>query len=82
MMRCYFQVLKTIPWTELDIWVVSVETHLAGLVFPGSREEIIEFMASVGYTLVPWTEEEMHKDDLFVRKDIELRGSGVNREEL
>ena len=61
---------------------MSVETHLAGLVFPGSREEIIEFMASVGYTLVPWTEEDMHKDDLFVRKDIELRGSDVNREEL
>ena len=74
--------LKTIPWTELDIWVVSVETHLAGLVFPGSRDEIIEFMASAGYSLVPWTEEEMHKDDLFVRKDIELRGAAVEREEL
>ena len=59
-----------------------METHLAGLVFPGSREEIIEFMDSVGYTLIPWTEEKMHKDDLFVRKDIELRGSGVNRDEL
>ena len=74
--------LKTIPWTELDIWVVSVETHLAGLVFPGSRDKIIEFMASVGYVLVPWTEDEMHKDDLFVRKDIELRGAAVRREEL
>ena len=74
--------LQTIPWTELDIWVVSVETHLAGLVFPGSREEIIQFMDSVGYTLVPWTEEEMHKDDLFVRKDIELRGADKKREEL
>ena len=74
--------LQTIPWTELDIWVVSVETHLAGLVFPGSREEIIQFMDSVGYVLVPWTEEEMHKDDLFVRKDIELRGVAVKRDEL
>ena len=74
--------LQTIPWTELDIWVVSVETHLAGLVFPGSREEIIEFMDSVDYVLVPWTEEEMHKDDLFVRKDIELRGADKKREEL
>ena len=59
-----------------------METHLAGLVFPGSREEIIEFMTSVGYTLVPWTEEDMHKDDLFVRKDIELREIDVNRDEL
>ena len=74
--------LQTIPWTELDIWVVSVETHLAGLVFPGSREEILQFMDSVGYILVPWTEEEMHKDDLFVRKDIELRGADKKREEL
>ena len=74
--------LQTIPWTELDIWVVSVETHLAGLVFPGSREEIIEYMASVGYILVPWTEEEMHKDNLFVRKDIEFRGAAVKRYEL
>ena len=64
------------------MWVVSVETHLAGLVFPGSREEIIEFMDSVGYTLIPWTQEQMNKYDLFVRKDIELRGSGVNRDEL
>ena len=62
--------------------MVSVETHLAGLVFPGSREEIIQFMDSVGYVLVPWTEEEMHKDDLFVRKDIELRGAAVKRDEL
>ena len=59
-----------------------METHLAGLVFPGSREEIIQFMDSVGYVLVPWTKDEMHKDDLFVRKDIELRGSDVNRDEL
>ena len=59
-----------------------METHLAGLVFPGSREEIIQFMDSVGYILVPWTEEEMHKDDLFVRKDIELRGADKKREEL
>ena len=78
----WFQVLQTIPWGELDIWVISVETHLAGLVFPGSREEIVKYMDSVGYRLVNWTEEEMRKDDLFVRKDIELRGSGVSREEL
>ena len=78
----WFQVLQTIPWGDLDIWVISVETHLAGLVFPGSREEIVKYMDSVGYRLVNWTEEEMRKDDLFVRKDIELRGSGVRREEL
>ena len=42
-------VLKTIPWDQVDIWVLSVETHMAGSVFPGSREEIINYMKSVGY---------------------------------
>ena len=42
-------VLKTIPWSKVDIWVVSVETHMAGQVFPGTREDIIHYMKSVGY---------------------------------
>ena len=45
-------VLKTIPWDKVDIWVISVETHMAGKVFPGTREDIIEFMKSVGYRFV------------------------------
>ena len=44
-----YQVLQTIPWHEVDIEMVSVETDLAGLVMPGSREEIIEYMKSQGY---------------------------------
>ena len=44
-----YQVLQTIPWDEVDIEMVSVETDLAGLVMPGSREEIIEYMKSQGY---------------------------------
>ena len=51
------QVLKTIPWQNVDIQVISVETHLAGVVFPGSRQEIIDFMDSVGYRLVNWSQE-------------------------
>ena len=44
-----FQVLQTIPWHSVDIEMVSVETDMAGLVMPGSREEIIDYMKSQGY---------------------------------
>ena len=44
-----FQVLQTIPWHSVDIEMVSVETDLAGLVMPGSRQEIIQYMESQGY---------------------------------
>ena len=45
-------VLKTIPWDKVDIWVLSVETHMAGTVFPGTREDIRQSMQSWGYVLV------------------------------
>ena len=45
-------VLQTVPWDKVDIWVISVETHMAGSVFPGSRDEIIQYMKSVGYRCV------------------------------
>ena len=63
-------VLRSVPWDSLDIWVVSVETHLAGHVFPGSRQDIIDYMQTVGYTLVTWSSNEVEKDDLFVRNDV------------
>ena len=44
-----FQVLQTIPWHLVDIEMISVETDLAGLVMPGTREEIIQYMRSQGY---------------------------------
>ena len=44
-----YQVLQTLPWHLVDIEMVSVETDLAGLVMPGSRQEIIDFMKSKGY---------------------------------
>ena len=44
-----YQVLQTIPWHLVDIEMVSVETDLAGLVMPGSRQEIIDLMESQGY---------------------------------
>ena len=65
-------VLKTIPWDKVDIWVISVETHMAGKVFPGTRDDIIEFMKSVGYRLLDWNEKGNKQDDLFVREDVGL----------
>ena len=45
----HFQVLRTIPWDKVDIEVVTVETNHAGEVFPGTKEEIREYMAEQGY---------------------------------
>ena len=79
------QVLRTIPWDKVDIEVLSVETDLAGKVFDGSREDIIDLMESAGYTrfdhrnnINPITE--MPQDDLFVRNDV-VRKYGVGRNE-
>ena len=44
-----YQVLQTIPWHLVDIEMISVETDLAGLVMPGTREDIIHYMRSQGY---------------------------------
>ena len=44
-----FQVLQTIPWHLVDIEMISVETDMAGVVMPGSRQEIIDYMTSRGY---------------------------------
>ena len=75
------QVLQTIPWDQVDIRVFSVETHLAGVVFPGTRQDIIEYMESVGYRLMEFTTEQT-KDDLFVRNDVPLLGNPLGKEEL
>jgi len=69
-------VLRTVPWDLVDIWVISVETHMAGDVFPGTREDIIQYMKSVGYRLLDWNEDKSFKDDLFVRENIKLLDEG------
>ena len=75
------QVLQTIPWGLVDIRVISVETHLAGVVFPGTRQDIIDYMESVGYRLVEYTNQPT-KDDLFVRNDVPLLGNPLTKSEL
>jgi hypothetical protein len=76
------QVLRTIPWDQVDIEVLSVETDLAGKVMDGSRQEIIDLMESAGYTrfdhrnnMNPVTGKP--QDDLFVRNDVIQKYTGV-----
>ena len=81
-----FPVLKTIPWDKVDIRVLSVETHLAGRLFQGSRKELISFMEEVGYQHISWAHKATNNaraslgttDDMFVKQGIEVR----RREEL
>ena len=76
-----FAVLKTIPWNKVDIRVLTVETHLAGKVFPGTRTDIIEYMNSVGYRMIDMGIKAV-KDDVFVRNDIEVINSIKEDEDL
>jgi len=92
-----FAMLETIPWDKVDIQVMSIESHLLGIVFPGVREEMIEYLDSVGYRHIPWghtatndyrgkwdnnEENSSSHDDLFVRKDIPLKLTQAEKEEL
>jgi len=92
-----FAMLETIPWDKVDIQVMSIESHLLGIVFPGVREEMIEYLDSVGYRHIPWghtatndyrgkwennEENSSSHDDLFVRKDIPLKLTKAEKEEL
>ena len=45
------QVLQTIPWDKVDIEVITVEVSHAGEVFPGTKEDIRNYMAEQGYVL-------------------------------
>jgi len=61
-----FEVLKTIPWKAVDIEVLIVELEHSGKVFPGTRNEVIRFLEVNDYNLIG----NMHKDDIFIRKDL------------
>ena len=74
-------VLKTIPWEKVDIRVMTVETHLAGRIFPGTRDDLIAYLDQVGFRHLSWAHRNTNQartnlgttDDLFVRKDLPLR---------
>ena len=71
----------TTNFLKVDIKAVTVETHLAGRLFPGTREDIIEFMDKAGYNHVAGAHRQTNDkrsslgttDDLFVKKEIKLR---------
>jgi len=46
-----FPILKTIPFEKVDIKVIDVEVNHAGTIFPGSFEEIDNYLKSQGYKL-------------------------------
>ena len=45
-------VLQTLPWDSLDIEVMTVETNHAGEVFPGTRQEVRDYLALRGYVFI------------------------------
>ena len=60
-----FQVLKTIPWSEVDIRAIAVETQFAGEVMAGGREDIFQLLTEEGYTHL----DTIARDDIFVKLD-------------
>ena len=74
---------------QVDIQAVTVESHLLGRMYPGTREELIIFMNSVGYEHIKdaFTESNATRDkwgttdDLFIRKDL-LQESVTFKDEL
>lgn len=67
-----YQVLRTVPWDKVDIEVLLIELVHVGLIFPGSKEDVVNYLDSVGYQFIMT----VAKDDLFIRKD--LLGSKYN----
>ena len=67
--------------------MLSVETHLAGRLFPGDRLDLIEYMKSVGYKHIEGGHKGTNnaretlgtRDDMFVREGVTLFSS---KEEL
>merc|ERR1712012_1073982 len=61
-------VLRTIPWHNVDIWLLSVETNHGATLSPDlrwSRQELVEFMESQGYRWIGTA----GIDELFCRPD-------------
>ena len=41
--------VTTIPWDKVDIEVMTIETNHAGEIFPGTKQEIRDYLADKGY---------------------------------
>ena len=44
-----FQILKTIPLKEVDIKVINLETNHLGEIFPGTWQDILNYLETQGY---------------------------------
>ena len=73
-----FQVLKTIPWSKVDIEVLVVEHIHMGKIFPGSREDVIDYLSDQNYQHLG----SMNKDDYFVRRDLIGEKYSLNLEQI
>jgi len=56
--------LKTLPWNKISMTLIDVEVNHAGAIFPGTRNDIQNFLSSHGY---PFTKS-VKIDDLFYNK--------------
>jgi len=61
------EVIKTIPFNQLNIEVLSVEFNLLGRVFPGSRALLHSHLHHAGYSYIGTLGE---KDDLFAQTEL------------
>ena len=46
-----FQILKTIPFHEVDIKVIDLEVNHVGEIFPGTFDDILNYLNANGYDL-------------------------------
>ena len=44
-----FQILKTIPFKEVDIKVINLEANHLGEIFPGTWQDILNYLETQGY---------------------------------
>ena len=44
-----FQILKTIPFQDVDIKVLDIEIDRAGTIFPGTYEDISKYLDTQGF---------------------------------
>ena len=46
-----FQILKTIPFNDVDIKVINIEVQRIGAIFPDTYEQIEKYLERMGYEL-------------------------------
>ena len=59
-----YPVLKSINWIDTNISLIDVEVNHSGEIFPGSKDEIHEFLKMNGYDYV----RSVVIDDIFIFK--------------